>query len=123
MANACLLEAPGAHARTSPHVAIAGTGTGPTHVAPSDHAEAVDSDGGDESGIPKESCLKVCDDESNALVKLQTGSDLSQPGIVPCVSVVWNASASAVSTASQMDGLDPPIEGPPLRVRYSRLAL
>ena len=119
VANACLLEGPGTHS----HSAVAGsakTGHAPALLA--GHVGAVDGHD-DDSDTSKESCLKVCDDGSNAPVKLQTGFDLTGPGMAPLVAVVWNAAAPVVSGPCRRVDLQPPIVGPPFRIRYSRLAL
>lgn len=118
MANACLLEAPGKHS----HAAAAHSSEPPhTHVIGGD-AAAVDDDVGDQDGS-KESCLKVCDDGTNAQVKLQASVDLTEPGLAPLPVFAWNTETSAVSVSSLYDILQVPIVGPPFRVRYSRLTL
>lgn len=119
VANACLLEGQGTH----PHIAAAGpakTGHAPAVLA--GHVGAVD-DHHDDSDTSRQACLKVCDAGSNAPVKLQTGFDLTDPGMAPVVSIVWNAAVPVVSGPCRLFDLPPPIVGPPFRVRYSRLAL
>ena len=119
VANACLLEAPGVHSHGAT-ARWAKTGQAPVQLA--GHAGAVD-DHDDDSDSPKESCLKVCDDGSKAPVKLHTGFDLTDPGMAPLVAVAWNAASPVVSGPCRRVDLQPPIAGPPVRVRYSRLAL
>ena len=119
VANACLLERPGTHS----HIAAAGPAT--TDHAPAvlaGHMGTVDGHH-DDSDTSRPSCLKVCDAGSNAPVKLQSGFDLTDPGMAPVVSIVWNAAVPVVSGPCRMFELQPPIVGPPFRVRYSRLAL
>jgi hypothetical protein len=119
VANACLLDGPGTHS----HSAAAGpakTGHAPALLA--GPVGAVDGHD-DDSDTSKESCVKVCDDGSIALVKLQTGFDLGDPGMAPLVAMVWNAAAPVLSGPCRLVDLQPPIVGPPFRVRYSRLAL
>ena len=111
VANACLLEGPGTHS----HSAAAG-------AAKAGHAGAVHGHD-DDSDTSKESCLKVCDDGSIALVKVQTGFDLTDPGMAPLVAIVWSAAVPVVSMRLRPVDLQPAIVGPPFRVRYSRLAL
>ena len=119
VANACLLEGPGTHS----HSAAAGPAkTGHARALLAGHVGAVDGHD-DDSDTSKESCLKVCDDGSIALVKLQTGFDLSDPGMAPLVAMGWNAAAPVLSAPCRLVDLQPPIVGPPFRVRYSRLAL
>jgi hypothetical protein len=120
IANACLLEAPGTHAQAHLHVTKTGAEKSHAHAALAGHAVSSEDD---DSTIPKGPCLKVCDDGSKAPVKLQTGSDLTDPGMATLVAVVWDAAAPFVSAPGQRDDLQPPIVGPPSRVRYSRLAL
>lgn len=120
MANACLLETPDKHS----HVAAGQHSS--THRAHADHAlvgdtVAIDDDG--DSDAAKESCLKACDDASNAPVKLQTGIDLTDPGLAPLIVSAWNAAPPIAPVSSRFEDLQVPGAGPPLRLRYSRLTL
>ena len=119
MANACLLESPGTHAHTTKagHMEAAGS-----LRALAGHSADVD-DHDDDSDAGRESCLKTCDDGSNAPVKLQIGSDLSDPGAAPLIAVAWDSSTRIASKSFSPDDLQPPIVGPPFRVRYARLTL
>ena len=120
MVNACLLETPGKHSRIA-----AG------HSSHADHADASDALAGDvivvhaddDSDAPKESCLKACDDGSNAPIKLQTGVDLTDPDRAPFVAFAWNAANPVASVPSRFDDLQVPVVGPPFRLRYARLTL
>lgn len=122
IANGCLLEASAGHTHTHWHVAKAGSEPHHAPVALPGHSEAVESDE-HASDVPKAACLKACDDSSRAPVKLQTSSNLPDPGMPPLVAVVWDAATPVVYARIQTDDLRPPIVGPPFRVRYSRLAL
>ena len=75
------------------------------------------------SDVSKEACLKTCDDGSNAPAKLKIGFDLTNPGSAFLVAPVWNAVTLVSSARHRLDELRRPLVGPPLRVRYSRLAL
>jgi hypothetical protein len=125
VANACLLETPGTHS----HVATAGASeTAHVPAVLAGHAVAVTGHGegdghGDDADNTKASCLKVCDDGSKSLVKLQSAFDLTDPGIAPLVAIVWDAETPVVAGPLRLEDLQPPIAGPPFRVRYSRLAL
>ena len=119
MANACLLEAPGTHAHAPKHGA---SDVAHATAMPAGHAIA-DDDHDDDADGSKEACLKTCDDGSNAPVKLKASFDLSDPGLAPVVAIAWNAAIPAVSAPYRLNDLQPPIVGPPFRVRYSRLAL
>ena len=120
MANACLLETQGKHA----HI-------GADHQSQAHHAHAHDAVAGDaiavdhddDADASKESCLKVCDDGSNAQVKLQTGVDLTDPGLAPFVVFAWDATTPVASAPGAFDELQVPVVGPPFRLRYSRLTL
>ena len=122
VANACLLEvseAPGTHA----HSATSGSARmGDPAAVSAGHLEAGDGHD-DDSRTSTPSCLKVCDDGSNALVRLQAGVDLTDPGMSPLVAVVWNAAAPVVSGPCWRVNEQPPPAGPPFRDRYCRLAL
>lgn len=119
VANACFLESdqlPSRAAQKSAAVTVpalagahaqSGAGTG--------HHD--DSDGA------KESCLKVCDDGTHTLPKAYAGVDHNDPGPAPLVATLWTESPNVVSAPSRLDDRAIPIVGPPLRVRYSRLAL
>ena len=119
MANACLLESPGTHAHTAKagHLEAAGA----LHALAGHSANGDDHD--DDPDAARESCLKTCDDGSNAPVKLQIGSDLSDPGAAPLIAIGWGSPTRIASMSFSPDDLQPPIVGPPFRVRYSRLTL
>ena len=77
----------------------------------------------DDADASKESCLKACDDGSNAQIKLQTGVDLTDPGLAPFVVFAWSATIPVASASGRFDERQVPVVGPPFRVRYSRLTL
>lgn len=122
MANACLLETPGNHAHSAAsHASDARHAHGSDALA--GHIDAVADDHDDDADASKESCLKACDDGSNAPIKLQTGVDLTDPGLAPFVVFAWNATLPVASAPSRFDELQVPVVGPPFRLRYSRLTL
>ena len=120
MANACLLETPGEH-----------SSAGASHASEARHAHDSDALAGDavtvdqdgDANASKESCVKACDDGSNAQIKLQTGVDLTDPAPAPFVVFAWNAATPVVSAQSRFDDLRAPAMGPPFGPRYSRLTL
>lgn len=119
MANACLLETQGKHANIAAH-----------NQSDAHHAHAHDAvpgdaitDDDDDADASKESCLKACDDGSNAQIKLQTGVDLTEPGLAPFVVFAWDATTLVASVPGWFDELQVPVVGPPFRLRYSRLTL
>lgn len=120
MANACLLETSSKHAHTA-----ASHSSDARHARPDDalagDAVAVDHD--DDADASKESCLKACDDGSNAQIKLQTGVDLTDPGLAPFVVFAWASTTPVASAPGWFDELQVPVVGPPFRLRYSRLTL
>ena len=111
VANACLLQTPSTSA-VAPGVAVLEPGQPHALVG---HA--------DESDPARESCLKSCDGGTQALPKSQAWVDHSDPGPAPLVTTLWSASTRPVLASRQLDELQVPIVGPPLRVRYARLAL
>ena len=119
VANACSLEMPGHHAtalKGSAATTIQAHEKLVAHVdAPAGHHDDADS--------TKESCLKVCDDGTHSLPKAHSGADHADPGPPTLVTTLWTGSMPVVSTPRRVDSLAIPILGPPLRVRYSRLAL
>ena len=119
MANACLLEVPGAHAHATKH----GHAEAAHEAASSTGNAMADGDHDDDADSSKEACLKTCDDGSNALVKLKASFSWPDLGLAPVVAIAWNAATPAVSAPSRMNDLQSPIVGPPFRVRYRRLAL
>ena len=129
IANACLLEAPTKHShshihshtrsQTHSHAAKAASELHHAHFGLTEHSAALESDER-HADVPKDACLKVCDDRSKAPVKLKTSSDLLDPGMPPVVAL---AATPVACAPCEMGDLQPPIVGPPFRVRYSRLAL
>ena len=122
MMNACLLENPGKHAH-----AVA-SHSSDAHHAHSDGdsalvGDAIPVDHDDAADASKESCLKACDDGSNAQIKPNTGVDLTDPGLATFVVFAWNAATPVASAQSRFDQLQVPVVGPPFRLRYSRLTL
>ena len=111
VANACLVEAPAANVVVL-KVAVPEPG----------HAHALAGHTG-ESDPAKESCLKSCDGTTQALPKAQACVDQSDPGPAPLVTTLWTAPTRPDLASRQFDKLPLPFVGPPLRVRYSRLAL
>jgi hypothetical protein len=118
VANACFLETDQPHARAAKKSA-ATTAQAPAALL----APTADADHHDGSDGTKESCLKVCDDGTHTLPKAYAGVDHNDPGPAPLVATLWTESPDVVSAPRRLDDQAIPIVGPPLRVRYSRLAL
>ena len=118
VANACFLETPGHHA-------TAVKGSAATVQAPGELGAHLGATAAhqDDADSTKESCLKVCDDGTHALPKVYSGVDHTDPGPPLLVTTLWTGSMPVVSAPRRVDDSAIPIVGPPLRVRYSRLAL
>ena len=115
--NACVLEPHGTDAYFA--------GVQPSTLATpavAGHAEALVGHNGpfDNSRAP---CLKVCDDSSQALIKLKAFFDLADRGPALTDSMLWAASIPLVSVRHRMDTPPTATSEPPVRVRYCRLAL
>ena len=72
---------------------------------------------------PLAPCLKVCDDSSKSLPKQQPGLDQSQGSPALLVAVLWGAAAPQAAVVGSLDALQFAPSGPPIRVRFARLAL
>ena len=117
VANACLLEAREAHDRGSPtlHFAAASTASETAVGGVAEH----DTD----SGASRVSCLKACDDGSQTLLKQSSGLDLNDPGMAPFFAMAWPAATAVASAAIRLNDTRPAAPEPPVRLRFSRLAL
>ncbi len=119
VANACFLEA------HEPRGMAVKELTQPPSHAPAGLLAPLEARAGhhDDSNSTKESCLKVCNDGTHTLPKAGSGVDHNDPGPAPWISTLWTGSSQGVSAPRRVDESAIPIFGPPLRVRYSRLAL
>lgn len=111
VANACLLEARGTHADDAQ-----------TAAASAGHAGAVASHGDDANGA-RESCEKFCSDGAQAPTTPALTVALPHTGLAPVVAVLWNPAAPLATAPHRVVDDPPPAAGPPIRVRFSRLAL
>jgi len=119
MANACLLEVRGTHEHAAEIDASHGTDQAAVEAG---HVGSV-ADRDDDSHASKAPCIKACDDGSLSLLKQIPGLDLTDPGIAFAVTLTWPVAVPVVSAQRRTDDLRPPRSGPPIRVRFSRLAL
>lgn len=119
VANACFLET------DKPHSVAAKESTPPASRAAAELPAQVGANAGhhDVSDSTKESCLKVCDDVTHSLPKAYSGLDHNDPGPAPLVTTLWTGSLHVLSAPRRVHDSAVPIAGPPLRVRFSRLAL
>lgn len=118
-ANACLLQERGTHGHVpsdsgsltaqAPHVS-------PGHIGVDDvHAE--------NAGPGKSACLKLCDDNSRAIIKLASSADLTDMAMAPPVALAWLTPPAAAQRSNAWLTLPAPSPGVPLRTRFARLAL
>ena len=121
IANACLLEPPGAAAHTKtdkPHAQhdIRHTGLGAHPQAVSGLAHT------DDAHTSKQPCLKVCDDSSRSLPKKYPAGEVD-PGLPSVVAVLWSLVEPVYLTYKQPSSTQRVASHVPLRHRYARLAL
>ena len=119
VANACFLETHG------PHSQAAKASAPLTTHAPAEVLAQLGSHAGhhDDSDSSEEPCLKVCDDGTHTLPKAYSAVDHNDPGPAPLFTTLWTGPPHVVSARRRADDLAVPIVGPPLMLRYSRLAL
>lgn len=112
--NACVLEP---HRTDAP---LAG-------FQPSAHATATVSAHAEtlagQQDSSKAPSTKVCGDGSQTLIKQQTSSDLTDRGTALTDSIHWTAAARVDAPRRHLDNPQAVTSEPPVRLRYSRLAL
>lgn len=117
--NACVLDA---HRAPAGHTAKAATSD---TVAPSlatSHSGAILGHG-DDSDSSDAPCQKVCENNAQALPKLQSGMDQNVLAQMPPPDVFWTLAAQAVWPADLVDSMPSATREVPIRVRFVRLAL
>lgn len=116
LANACLLQDRTTHLDPSTVASAGQPSVSPGHVgALTGHSQ--DQSSGEAS------CLKVCDDASQSLVKWQSGMELPDMVMLPPFAMAWSESVAAFD-ARQPVCIERPVRIVlPLRTRYVRLAL
>ena len=119
IANACALEVRGSHI----HAMVAGDHSGVASWAHAAEDSGADLDHDGDSHDSKTPCLKACDDGSLSLLKHSAVPDLTDPGAAFVVAFAWAPSAPVLSVGSRAHHLRSLSFGPPLRIRYVRLAL
>jgi hypothetical protein len=123
LAHACLLQQRGTHAHGGAEGAA-----GPDHavVVLAGHIgidAAHDDDDGPGASPAGKACQKACDDGAQSVVKLLQGLDPTVGAMAPPVATRWAAVVALAPAPSARRTAAPPGVGPPLRTRYSRLAL
>ncbi len=120
IANACLIEARGTYSHGAPvtqsHAAEPAPEISAAHagVIASHHVGAQAS---------KVVCLKVCDEDSQSLLKQPSTLHVTDPGLALFVAVVWTAAVLDLSAPSRANDLGHPVPKSPIRTRFSRLTL
>lgn len=121
-ANACLMEQRGTHA----HAASSNAAVAAHEVVVLAGHIGADSAHDEEDGSASpagKACLKVCDDGTQVVVKLPSGFDPADVTMAPPVATIRVSQTAAPATApAQLEAASRGV-GPPLRTRYSRLAL
>ena len=119
VANACFLET------YEPHASAANKSAVTSSQAPAALLAHMGTDAGhgNDSDLTRQPCLKVCNDATHILPKAYAGVDHTDPGPASLIATLWTGAGYVVSLPQRMDDLAIPIVGPPLRVRYARLAL
>ncbi len=124
VANACLLESPGSRSHSNPHASAArALAHATSHAHPQQLGDRASAAGHGDPDASKEACLKACDDGTRTAPKAYAGVEQVDPGPPPLVARLWVTSTHIAPAPRRLDALAIPIVGPPLRVRYSRLAL
>lgn len=122
-ANACLLQQRSTHAHgTSGNAAVAAHEV----VVLAGHigADSAHDDEGTGASTGGKACLKVCDDGTQVVVKPPSSFDPSDAAMAPPVATIWVSQVAALPPAPwELGAAAPAGVGPPLRTRYSRLAL
>ena len=118
VANACLLEERGTHSQ----IAAAGS-DGPAHAVAAGHAGvAVGHDAAPHAA--KAPCLKVCSDGTQSLLTQDSKVAQGESGPPPRAVELWPEAKKPDLLARGSAGDNPAATvGPPIRVRFSRLAL
>ena len=121
VANACLLETPGHHRHSSEEEYTSAAREAPEIVI--ENTEAYASPHNKDSDLSQAPCQRVCDDGVQTLLKHPSAIDLTDIGQATFVAIVWPAPAQLTSLSIWAADLSLPATGPPIRVRFSRLAL
>lgn len=125
--NACVLTAKPAeraalYADLSVHDPREGSPAGADHGSRHDQEGAFVAHHGHAQDSGNVSCLKFCDDESSAIIKVKLPSvDLGSGH--PAVVEPWNAIASAGGSGLRQSLERPGSRGPPLVIRFLHLTL
>jgi hypothetical protein len=117
VANACRLEARGAHGHPT---ATEGFQEAATPGMSAGHARAVADD---DARSSKASCLKACDKFAQSLSKQDLTAAQADAGPAPLVLIIWTVATAVGLPFRRTDPVQPYVPERPIRIRYSRLAL
>jgi hypothetical protein len=118
-ANACLLQQRVTHGHVpsdSGSLTAQLPQVSPGHIG-------VDAVHAENAGPGKSACLKVCDDDSRAIIKLAPSADLADMAMTPPVALAWLAPLATVEWRNSWLTLPAPGPVVPLRTRFARLTL
>lgn len=118
-ANACVLQERGTHGHG---LSEDGQPTAQARRVSPGHV-GVDSEHAGNAGPAKSACLKVCGDDTQTIIKLESSVDLANVAMAPPMVLAWADPLAAEEQANAWLELPAPSPGLPLRTRYSRLAL
>ena len=118
-ANACLLQERGTHWHGPSDDGLLTAQV--AHVSPG-HV-GIDADHADNAGPGKSSCLKVCGDDGQSVIKLVPSVDLMDVAMAPPVAHAWSVSLVLAERANAWWALPARSSSVPLRARFARLAL
>lgn len=117
--NACLLETHEAHI----HGVSAKQDRSALFSAVVDHDSHRPADHGDKTNVVNAPCLKFCDDETNTPVKQPSPINLPDVIVVTPIAAIWMPPTLVTMRRHRAQALRSLAAGPPVRLRYSRLAL
>ena len=103
VANACRLEARGAHGHLT---ATGGFQEAATPGMSAGHVRAV-ADHDDDAHSSRASCLKACDDVAQSLPKQDLTTAQPDPGLAPLVLTIWTAATAVVLPFRRTDPVQP----------------
>ena len=122
LANACQLEPREIHHHGQPSSQQSSKDTALDVIGHQSDAHTHD-DGDSDTGTTKKSCLKVCDEGSQSLLKHASSFDLVDPGLAPFAAAAWAIQVRLAPALDRIDDFRLLERGPPIRVLFSRLAI
>lgn len=122
-ANACMLQERGTHGHREARGATLPDDAA-IIVVSAGHIGVDSAHGDDAKGAGGKACLKVCDDATQSVVATPSVFDLTDVALAPPAATLWTPRAAALQVVGIVTpAASPPALGPPLRTRFSRLAL